>query len=194
MTVRVKGSAGFYQGPPGTIVSQLLEAHKRNGIPMDEVRIWSFLNAIWQDRDPSRAITPTGNPTTVKPPEVDPEGHIYITPDIYGPVLWSSLNLFGMKALFSKESWDTTVDAITDILDPKKSEATGCSECYEEWAKIRLDSDPKKVDNEHQAAYWVWNAHNKVNKVLNKPQMHFHKAVIRHNWAFRVEGDKATPA
>lgn len=192
VTLRIKGASQFFQGTPQIIVDRVYASYKRNGIAMTKARIWDFLNKVWQSRDPGRAVNPKGA-FIVPKEEIDPEAHIYVTIESYGALFWGALSIYGMMGVFDKEGWLSAIKVATAMIDPAKTPALGSASIYEEWAKIRLDSDPEKVDNEHEAAHWVWLASNQINKKLNKPEITFAHAVAKNNWSFRVEGDQVTP-
>ena len=192
VSVRVKGRARRFSGPPRKIALDILNAHKSNGLPMTSQKVWDWLNTVWGKRDPGRAIMVNGRTrSSAAPPS--PDAHVYTTPEHYGPRLWASLSLFGMKGAFDKESWISAINQVTRLIDPQESWATGCEECFSEWAKIRMDTPPDKVENEHDAAKWVFDAHNRVNKKLGKRVLAFHVAVRENGWAFKIINNKTTP-
>lgn len=194
VTVRVRGRRRLVSGTPKTIAKEIYDLHVANDLPMTEQKVWDWLNVIWQNRDPTRAVTPKKK---YMPPEdivgKSADAHVYVGPDTYGPSLWGTLNIFGMKGEFSHEAWISAIDNITNFINPQTNPSMGCEECFSLWSKIRLASPPVKVDNIHDAARWVWAAHNSVNKSLKKPQPTFAQAVRMHNWAFSVDGNQVIP-
>lgn len=190
VSVSINGIHSRFDGSPVSIAQNIHKGYKNAGreIPME--RVWDFLNMTWRARDPNRVISPPAD--QVKPEPPPPNAHLATSPATFGPSLWSAMSLFGMKDHFDKQAWVSVSQYVTRLLDPATNPA-GCAECYETWTAYRLENLPENVSNEHEAAYWVFELHNKVNKKLGKPVIPFEEAVRRNQWAFDLSTGTAKP-
>lgn len=188
--VRVNGRTRQFDGPPKRIAEDIHHAYKsvKKTVPMSKV--WDYLNSVWAARDPSRVRRKRLPAQPSQAPE--PNQHLEVSPSVFGSRLWGALSLFGISGQFQKESWMAVVDMVTRLLDPQTNPG-GCDECHETWTIYRLENDPNKVENEHQAAQWVYDIHNEVNKKLGKPVIPFDTAIQKNNWAFKIIDGVITP-
>lgn len=164
------------------IFDAVKDIQKANNVYDDDESIWDELNEIWTARDPQRTIRgwKKQRPKAVKSNRPSDRSHWQFGPEIWGPLAWNWLHSFG--CVFDKEQFLATIERIAFMLDPNRSEHTGCDRCFEEWKRITTMSPPDSVYDEASAARWSWNAHNQVNKKLGKRIFPWASAARRYGW------------
>jgi len=164
---------------PDSIVNQIAIIQKRNGTFKGRQPIWDWCNNIWCRRDPARC----GAAHAVMQESVRiPADNTSATPAEYGSKLWGMLDTFGMKGAFHEKTWASAIAHISRILNPGTNPETGCSNCHNEWVAILKESPPTQVTNSKDAARWIFETHNRVNRKAGKPQYRWEKAVIKNKW------------
>lgn len=186
----VSGAKMRFNSPPATMVGEISRAYNAVGRQVPTSKIWDYLNMVWSQRDPNRVVRKQQK--AVDEAKADPNAHLEVSPSTFGPRLWGMMSLFGIKGQFDKGAWESTIAYVTKVLDPALSPG-GCDECHETFTLYRLNHDPALVSDEHQAAWWVWNLHNEVNKKLGRAIMPFEQAVRIHQWAFEIVETQAKP-
>lgn len=177
---------------PRSVVSRIQEAFKMVPKDLNPFRstseIWDFCNAVWTQRDPKRSVVSIGpeaetaNAALRRADLTKAYNHHITKPEYYGAQIWLWLNTFPMRGQFDKKHWIMTIERITKMLDPSRSHSVGCSKCYAEWKDILSRQPYKSVDNEQQAAKWVFDAHNQVNYKLGKPKVTWNAIVQKYAW------------
>lgn len=189
--VSISGVIHRYDGTPRLIAQRIASDYEKAGRLVSEAKVWDYLNMVWTNRDPHRAVKADGREPMPQPVQA-PNLHLDNSPATFGPSLWAALSLFGIKGHFNKDSWAATISMVTRLLDPATN-PNGCQECHEKWTIYRLDNPPENVENEHQAAFWIFNIHNEVNRKLGKKVIPFEDAVRINRWAFSLESGTAKP-
>ncbi len=191
VTVSIGGTLETFDGPPRRIADRIYHAYNRAGRTVPINRVWDFLNMTWTSRDPSRALRQEALTQATKT-IIRPNAHLDASPATFGPRVWGMLSLFGMKGQFDKLAWLNAVSYVTRLLDPATNPA-GCDECHLTFTSWRLENQPEKIESEHQAARWIHELHNIVNKKLGKPVIPFEEAVRLNQWAFTLDTGTAVP-
>lgn len=164
---------------PDQVVNKIAIHQKRNAAFKGMQPIWDYCNSIWCKRSPDRC----GEVGSVMEKSTFiPANNTEATPAQYGAKLWGMLDTFGMKGAFHEDTWSHAITHIGRILNPDVSPDVGCSECHNEWIKIIKDSPPKDVKNSKDAALWIFEMHNRVNRRAGKPQYKWERAVIKNHW------------
>jgi hypothetical protein len=176
LTFKVAGHAHTLMGSnPSTLAKQLEALLRNNGEFVSVEEVWARLNAIWCERDPSRCIAAPA----------EPADHRLTHPGEYGPALWATLSVFGMRHSFDRDRWLAAVRQVTAMLDPAESPDTGCSECYEKWRDYVSGNPPEALSSPSEVARWVYDIHDAVNVKLGKWRPRFAEAA--RLWAWDVE-------
>lgn len=168
---------------PMMVLAKARSFARQVGFEAQDGEIEALLNQVWNQRDPSRAL-PTAPPPRITPGKGSrkSEAVTYWGPSQYGAQIWMWLNTFGLPGGFNKGDWMTTIQRISNLLNPTTSPKTGCAECFNEWMGILEIARPELVSNEMMAAKWVFSAHNKVNEKLGKKLMSWESAASQFGW------------
>ncbi len=179
--VSIKGQTFRATGASAdAVVKQIIERYRQNGLPINRQKIWDECNAHWCAKAPERC----GGAAALAASEsvYIPADNTKTTPSEYGAKLWGMLDTFGMEGVFSAARWSVAIAHISDILNPSACPQTGCSECHNEWLDILRETPPSTVTNSKEAARWVFQAHNRVNRKAGKPQARWEKMALRNHW------------
>lgn len=179
----------FAQGhTPFAVLSSAMQQAKSIGSDISESEMKEYLNQLWIERDPVRAIGGQPTPRRVETTETKrvtttrKGGKIFIGPSRWGTQAWLWLNTFGVPGCFDRIEWESMIRRLERMLSPARSPSTGCSECFKEWLQISKDSNPLSVIDNKQAAKWVFEAHNRVNKKLGKPALSWETVAAVNGW------------
>lgn len=190
--VSIGGVPQRFDGQPRSIANRIYQAYENAGRSVPIKKVWDYLNLTWMQRDPNRSLQFQPKAPHVITDPIAPNAHLDASPSTFGPRLWGYLAVFGMKGHFDKASWLMAISYVTRLLDPATNPA-GCQECHQTWMTWRLDNPADKVENEHQAALWVFELHNLVNKKLGKKVIPLEDAVRINQWAFTLDTGHAQP-
>jgi hypothetical protein len=107
-----------------------------------------------------------GNP---RPEQMDSKYNISMPPDVWGPIFWNTMHIVslgysvqptdaekaGMKAFF--ESLAVTIP---------------CPVCRQHYSELIKESPvDAALGSKGELIFWVWDIHNRVNKILEKPEV-----------------------
>lgn len=180
ITYTIRGqNFGVMGTNPDMVVKKIIEIQKRNNDFHGHQRVWDYCNRIWCARAPQRCGAVHRE---LEKSVYVPADNTVTTPAQYGPKLWGMLDTFGMKGAFSVPGWLAAMNHISQIFNPTHSPDIGCSTCHNEWINILRDHPPMNVTNSKEAAKWVFEVHNRVNRNAGKPQFKWETAVIRNHW------------
>lgn len=180
-TISIKGQNFQANGPTAdAVVRQIIQRYQQNGIPIDRQKIWDECNAHWCAKAPGRC----GGQAAIEASKsiYIPKDNTKTTPSEYGSKLWGMLDTFGMAGAFNEGRWRSALEHIRAMLDPGTNPETGCSECHNEWHNILKETPFTDVTNSAEAARWVFQAHNRVNRKAGKPQAKWERMAIRNHW------------
>jgi hypothetical protein len=176
---------------PFRIVEMLTAFLRLNNWYVSDAHTWAIANAEWCRKDPARALQAVTLAELPQRDELVPvkseprhEHWMDTKPEKWGPQAWLYMNLFGAK--FDKAAWDSMIQYVSILIDPRRSLSTGCDRCHREWQAILKDHPPGDVSNEQQAAAWAFEAHNRVSGKLGRVPMRWKDAAKRFCWKVSI--------
>ncbi len=91
--------------------------------------------------------------------------NIAMPPDVWGPIFWYTLHIVSLAYPVQPTEADKAgarafFESLTTVLP--------CPICREHYAS-KIKESPPVVDSKGELIYWVWDIHNQVNTMLNKP-------------------------
>ena len=181
MTISVKGQTFLVAGHnPDDVVNKIAARQRQNGVFKGMQPIWDMANTHWCKKAPERC----GGVEAMEAAQSNyiPPDNTLTTPAEYGARLWAMLDTFGMKGAFDAKRWESAIKHLEAILNPSVNEATGCSTCWNEWIEINRVNPWTNVTSSAEAARWVFETHNHVNRKCGKPQFAWARAVKKNAW------------
>jgi hypothetical protein len=91
--------------------------------------------------------------------------NIAMPPDVWGPIFWHTMHIVSLAYPVQPTEADKAgarafFESLTTVLP--------CPICREHYA-AKIKETPPAVDSKGELIYWVWDIHNQVNTMLNKP-------------------------
>jgi hypothetical protein len=99
--------------------------------------------------------------------------NISMPPDVWGPIFWNTMHIVSLGyPVAPTEAEKSGAKAFFESL----AVVLPCPICREHYAQLLKDSAAngsleEAVQSKGQLIYWVWDIHNKVNTMLEKPTM-----------------------
>ncbi len=91
--------------------------------------------------------------------------NIGMPPDVWGPIFWDAMHI----ASLAYPAQPTEADkAGARAFFESLATVIPCPVCRQHYAE-KLKTSPVAVDSKGELIYWVWDIHNQVNTMLNKP-------------------------
>ena len=91
--------------------------------------------------------------------------NIAMPPDVWGPIFWHAMHIVSLAYPVQPTEADKAgakafFESLTSVLP--------CPICREHYA-AKIKEIPIALDSKGELIYWVWDIHNQVNTMLNKP-------------------------
>ena len=92
---------------------------------------------------------------------------ISMPPDVWGPIFWNAMHIVSLAYPANpteeeKAGTRAFFESLTTVLP--------CPICREHY-KEKIVASPPAVNSKGELIVWVWEIHNEVNKMLQKPEM-----------------------
>ncbi len=91
--------------------------------------------------------------------------NISMPPDVWGPIFWDSMHIASLAYPVQPTEADKAgAKAFFESL----ASVIPCPICREHYS-AKIKESPIALDSKGELIYWVWDIHNQVNTMLNKP-------------------------
>ncbi len=91
--------------------------------------------------------------------------NIAMPPDVWGPIFWDAMHIVSLAYPVQPTEADKAgakafFESLTSVIP--------CPICREHYA-AKIKESPIALESKGELIYWVWDIHNQVNVMLNKP-------------------------
>ena len=91
--------------------------------------------------------------------------NIAMPPDVWGPIFWDAMHIVSLAYPVQPTEADKAgakafFESLTSVIP--------CPICREHYA-AKIKESPIALESKGELIYWVWDIHNQVNAMLNKP-------------------------
>lgn len=103
------------------------------------------------------------------------EFNIAMPPDVWGPIFWDAMHIVSLAYPVQPTEADKAgarafFESLTTVLP--------CPICRDHYAQ-KIKESPITLESKGELIYWVWDIHNQVNVMLNKPTVTIEKFMER---------------
>jgi len=178
----IKGHKHRVEGASGRlVVVEVMRLYKENGIEISKLNVWFNANIYWLKQisikhsyttvDELMAIVGTPNLSDVKKKIKLPDP----SPLDWGASAWLFLGAYiAQKDGFDFDYFETILDIFQEMLE---DDFIGCEDCAIHFLHLK-----KSAKTQLEAAEFMFNTMNAINKLNDKPTLTWEQAVKRHRW------------
>lgn len=164
---------------PHEVVSNVIRIHEENGVEISAKNAWFNANILWIMKssvkscyvtlDNLKALNAGSSKNPAKP--LDP------SPEDWGGSAWRTLGAYIASENFSKTGFKNIVNIFNTMVGDN---FIGCEECYEHFQSQREAAS--EVSTASQAAKWMHETMNLINKNKGVTEVTWEQAVVKHRW------------
>jgi hypothetical protein len=114
--------------------------------------------------------------------------NISMPPDVWGPIFWDSMHIVSLAYPVQPTEADKAgAKAFFESL----ATVIPCPICREHYS-AKIKESPIALDSKGELIYWVWDIHNQVNTMLNKPTVTIEQFMERMRNLGSIRGTSAS--
>jgi hypothetical protein len=113
--------------------------------------------------------------------------NIGMPPDVWGPIFWDAMHIVSLA--YPVKPTDADKAGARAFFESLAS-VIPCPICREHYS-AKLKESPIALDSKGELIYWVWDIHNQVNTMLNKPTITIEQFMERMRNLGSIRGTKA---